>query len=94
MLFIFSRSPLLNVSNGSLITAEISFYTSTFSITDAHATTVDECDGLITGDQEALGGVIIGGNNVERTKTGLKSKLSGESKKLGQAIKNQFNPKT
>jgi hypothetical protein len=47
------------------------------------ATTVSECQQLIT--TVDLAGVIIGGNNPERTRASLNSKLSGASAKLDQA---------
>jgi hypothetical protein len=49
------------------------------------ATTVSECLAQIDTLQQELAAVVIGGNNPDRTRAGLDSKLSNASTKLDQA---------
>ena len=46
--------------------------------------TVDECKALLGGIQSDLDAITIGGNNPDRTRTSLSSKLDGASLKLDQ----------
>ena len=49
------------------------------------ATTVSECQDLISALETSLDGTEIGGKNVDRTRAGLEGKLGGASIKLDQA---------
>ena len=54
-------------------------------VPNVHATTVDECQGLIDIVGVTLDGAEIGGRNPGRTLAGLESKLDGASMKVSQA---------